>query len=49
MHDAAEAARDKDVDKLMQILQGFESSPGARELQAAQDELSAQGYKFTSS
>jgi hypothetical protein len=49
MHDAADAARAKDLDKLNQILQGFQSSAGARELQAAQDELKAHGYKFASS
>jgi hypothetical protein len=49
MHDAATAARAKDLGKLTQIVQSLKSGPGARELQAAQDELTAHGYKFTSS
>jgi hypothetical protein len=49
MHDAATAARAKDVGKLTQIVQSLQSGPGAQELQAAQDELTAHGYKFTSS
>ena len=42
--DAAAAARDKDNGKLLKVLQGLEASPGARELQAATEELSAKGY-----
>src|SRR3954453_15288229 len=49
MHEAATAARAKDVGKLTQILQDVQSGPAARELQAAQTELESHGYKFTSS
>ena len=42
--DAADAARSKDDSKLLKVLQGLEESPGARELQAATEELAAKGY-----
>ncbi|MDA0166538.1 hypothetical protein OM076_40115 [Solirubrobacter ginsenosidimutans] len=43
--DAATAARSKDNDKLLKVLQGLDESTGARELQAATEELSSKGYK----
>jgi hypothetical protein len=43
--DAAGAARAKDNDKLLKVLQGLQDSAGARELSAATEELSANGYK----
>jgi hypothetical protein len=43
--DAAGAARAKDNDKLLKVLQGLQDSAGARELQAATEELAAKGYK----
>jgi hypothetical protein len=43
--DAAGAARAKDNDKLLKVLQGLQDSTGARELQAATEELSDKGYK----
>ncbi len=42
--EAADAARAKDDTKLLKVLQGLEDSPGARELQAATEELAAKGY-----
>jgi hypothetical protein len=42
---AADAARSKDDEKLLETLQGFDDSTGARKLQAATDELAAKGYK----
>ena len=42
--DAADAARSKDSDKLVKLLQGIQDTPGAKELQAATEELAAKGY-----
>jgi len=42
--DAASAARSKDDDKLLKVLQGLDQSEGARDLQAATEELSSKGY-----
>jgi hypothetical protein len=42
--DAAGAAKAKDSDKLLKVLQGLQDSPGAKELQAATQELAAKGY-----
>ena len=42
--DAASAARSKDDSKLLKVLQGLQDSPGAKELQAATEELAAKGY-----
>ncbi len=42
--DAAAAARSKDDSKLLKVLQGLQDSPGAKELQAATEELAAKGY-----
>ena len=42
--EAADAARAKNDTKLLKVLQGLEDSPGARELQAATEELAAKGY-----
>jgi hypothetical protein len=44
MRDAADAARAKDQDKLLKVLTEIDSSPGAKELQAATEELTAKGY-----
>jgi hypothetical protein len=41
---SAGAARADDVAKLTRTLQGLESSQGAREIRAAQQELKAKGY-----
>jgi hypothetical protein len=43
--DAADAAREKDLDKLSKVLTDIQTSAGAKELQAAQDELVKNGYK----
>ena len=43
--EAADAARSKDPEKLSAALTDLESSEGAKELQAAEDELVANGYK----
>ena len=48
-HDAAEAARAKDTEKMTTLLGGIQSSEGAKQLQAAQKELVANGYKFEDS
>ena len=45
-HDAAEAARAKDTEKMATLLGGIQTSEGAKQLQAAQKELVANGYKF---
>jgi hypothetical protein len=42
--DAAEAARAKDSSKLLKVISDIDSSPGAKELQAATEELAANGY-----
>jgi nitrous oxide reductase accessory protein NosL len=44
--DAAEAARDKDTEKMVQLLSGIQTSEGAKQLEAAQKELTENGYKF---
>ena len=48
-HDAAEAARAKDTEKMTTLLGGIQTSEGAKQLQAAQKELMANGYKFEDS
>ena len=48
-HDAAAAARAKDMDKMSTLLSGIQTSEGAKQLQAAQKELVANGYKFEDS
>lgn len=45
-HDMAEQARAKDVQGLSKSLTAFESSDGAQEIQKAQEELTAAGYKI---
>jgi hypothetical protein len=42
--DAASAARSKDSEKLLKVLSDIDQSPGAKELQAATEELAAKGY-----
>jgi hypothetical protein len=42
--DAADAARSKDNEKLLKALSDIDQSPGAKELQAATEELAAKGY-----
>jgi len=46
--DAADAARAKNTQKLVEILGGIQGSTGAKKIQAAQDELIKNGYKFKS-
>ena len=46
LHDAAGAAQAKDLDELNTLLQDLQSGAGARELEAAQKELTANGYRF---
>jgi hypothetical protein len=46
--DAADAARAKDTEKLMKVLGEIQTSKGAKDIQAAQNELMKQGYKFES-
>lgn len=46
--DAADAARAKDTAKLMKVLGEIQTSKGAKDIQAAQDELVKNGYKFAS-
>ena len=48
-HDAAEAARANDTEKMATLLGGIQTSEGAQQLQAAQKELVANGYKFEDS
>ena len=48
-HDAAEAARANDTEKMTTLLGGIQTSEGAKQLQAAQKELVANGYKFEDS
>ena len=48
-HDAAEAARAKDTAKMTELLTGIQTSDGAKQLEAAQKELVANGYKFEDS
>ncbi|MDA0179579.1 hypothetical protein OJ997_04670 [Solirubrobacter phytolaccae] len=47
--DGATAARDKDPTKMVEILGGIQTSAGVKELEAAQKELMASGYKFEES
>lgn len=42
--EAADAARSKDSEKLLNVISDIDSSPGAKELQAATEELAAKGY-----
>ena len=42
--DAADAAKSKDSEKLLKVLSEIDKSPGAKELQAATQELAAKGY-----
>ncbi len=44
--DAAEAAKAKDTEKMVQLLSGIQTSEGAKQLEAAQKELTENGYKF---
>jgi hypothetical protein len=44
--DAADAARAKDTEKLVKVLGEIQTSKGAKDIQAAQDELIKNGYKF---
>ena len=48
-HDAAEAARANDTEKMTTLLTGIQTSEGAKQLEAAQKELVANGYKFEDS
>jgi len=48
-HDAAEAARANDTEKMATLLTGIQTSDGAKQLEAAQKELVANGYKFEDS
>jgi hypothetical protein len=45
-HQAAEAAKAKDTQKMVTLLSGIETSEGAKQLEAAQKELTENGYKF---
>ena len=45
-HTMAGLARAKDVSGLTKSLTAFENSDGAQEIQKAQDELAAAGYKI---
>jgi hypothetical protein len=45
-HDAAKAAKADDLPGAAKALQGIVDSPGAKEIQAAEEELRANGYKF---
>jgi hypothetical protein len=45
-HTMADLARKKDVSGLTKSLTAFENSDGAQEIQKAQDELAAAGYKI---
>jgi hypothetical protein len=42
--DAADAAHSKDDAKLLKVISSIDESPGAKELQAATEELAAKGY-----
>jgi len=44
--DAAAAAKAKDTEKMVQLLSGIQTSEGAKQLEAAQKELTENGYKF---
>jgi hypothetical protein len=44
--EAAEAAKAKDTQKMVELLSGIQTSAGAKELEAAQKELTENGYKF---
>jgi hypothetical protein len=44
-HDASKAAKSKDLNKLAAVLKDFETNPGAKEIQEAEAELKANGYK----
>jgi hypothetical protein len=45
-HDLADKARAKDLAGLTKAMTAFENSDGAQEIQKAQDELAAAGYKI---
>jgi hypothetical protein len=47
--EGADAARDDDPQKMVQVLGGIQTSAGVKELEAAQKELMASGYKFEES
>ena len=47
--EGADAARDEDPQKMVQVLGGIQTSAGVKELEAAQKELMASGYKFEES
>jgi hypothetical protein len=44
--EAAEAARATDTEQMVKLLSGIQTSSGAKALEAAQKELTANGYKF---
>lgn len=48
-HDAAAAAKSKDVDELQKTLARFQDDSGVKEIQEAESELKANGYAFTAS
>ena len=48
LREAARAARAKDTKTLIQLVGDITTSKGAKELEAAQHELQANGYKFAS-
>ena len=47
--DAAKSAKSNDLQAVAKVLTDVTSSEGAKEIQAAEDELKANGYKFKSS
>ena len=47
-NEAADAARAKDTEKMVKILGEIQTSKGAKDIQAAQNELIKNGYKFES-
>jgi hypothetical protein len=47
--EGAAAARDDDPTKMAEVLGGIQTSAGVKELEAAQKELMANGYKFEES
>ena len=49
LNDAADSAKSNDRTAVAKTLSDFATSEGAKEIQAAQDELIANGYKFKSS
>lgn len=47
--EGADAARAEDPEKMVKVLGGIQTSAGVKELEAAQQELMANGYKFEES